>query len=90
MNVLSVLLDVIAVCKDVGDIFKFTAKTSGKELTKRDVTLVDRSGMSVSAKYIVVANIGICFGKSITENTIYKTIQLVFHASVQFQLKSVY
>ncbi|XP_037037026.1 replication protein A 70 kDa DNA-binding subunit [Bradysia coprophila] len=41
-------VDVAGVCREVGDIFQFTAKTTGRELKKRDVTLVDRSGSSVS------------------------------------------
>lgn len=40
--------DVGGVCREVGDILQFTAKTSGRELKKREVTLVDRSGASVS------------------------------------------
>lgn len=39
--------DVAGVCRDVGEINQFTAKTTGRELKKRDVTLVDRSGASV-------------------------------------------
>lgn len=41
-------VDVAGVCREVGEINQFTAKTSGRELKKRDVTLVDRSGSSVS------------------------------------------
>lgn len=40
-------IDVAGVCRDVGDVFQFTAKASGRELKKRDVTLVDRSSASV-------------------------------------------
>lgn len=36
-------IDVIGVCRDVGELQAFTAKATGKELKKRDVTLVDNS-----------------------------------------------
>lgn len=36
------LLDVIGVCRDVSDLFEFTSK-NGKELKKKEVTLVDKS-----------------------------------------------
>lgn len=39
--------DIIGVVKSVGDIFQFTAKTTNKELKKREVTLVDRSNTAV-------------------------------------------
>lgn len=39
--------DVAGVCRDVGDVLQFTAKASGRELKKRDITLVDRSGSAV-------------------------------------------
>lgn len=39
--------DIGGVCRDVGEIIQFTAKTTGRELKKRDVTLVDRSSASV-------------------------------------------
>lgn len=35
--------DVIGVCREVGDLQAFTAKSTGKELKKRDITLVDNS-----------------------------------------------
>lgn len=41
------IVDVIAVCKDATDVVKLTAKTTGRELTKRDVTLVDQSNSSI-------------------------------------------
>lgn len=37
------VIDVIGVCSDVGQLQAFVAKTSGKEMKKRDVTLVDNS-----------------------------------------------
>lgn len=39
--------DVVAVCRDVGDVFRFTAKTSGKEMVKREITLVDSSNAAI-------------------------------------------
>lgn len=42
------IVDVIAVCKDATDATKLTAKTTGKELTKREVNLVDQSGASIA------------------------------------------
>lgn len=36
------------VCREVGDVIQFTAKTSGRELKKRDIILVDTSLASVS------------------------------------------
>lgn len=41
------IVDVIACCKDASDVTKLTAKTTGRELTKRDVTLVDDSNSSI-------------------------------------------
>nr|CAD7459617.1 unnamed protein product [Timema tahoe] len=41
-------VDVIGVCKNVGDVVTFTARTTNKELKKRDITLVDQSNTSVS------------------------------------------
>lgn len=41
-------VDVVGVCRSVGEIVRFTARTTGKELTKRDVNLVDSSNASVS------------------------------------------
>ncbi|XP_058057306.1 replication protein A 70 kDa DNA-binding subunit [Anopheles bellator] len=40
-------VDVIGVCKEAGDVVQFTAKASGRELRKREVTLVDSSNASV-------------------------------------------
>lgn len=42
------VVDVIGVCKDATDIQQFTAKSTGRELKKREVNLVDPSGSSVS------------------------------------------
>lgn len=42
-----VMLDVIGVCRETGDLFQFTAKASGRELKKRDITLVDSSNAAV-------------------------------------------
>ncbi|XP_053680234.1 replication protein A 70 kDa DNA-binding subunit [Anopheles nili] len=41
------MVDVIGMCKDAGDVTRFTAKTSGRELRKRELTLVDSSSASV-------------------------------------------
>ncbi|KAG4077768.1 hypothetical protein HA402_011197 [Bradysia odoriphaga] len=41
-------VDVAGVCREVGDIVHCTAKTTGRELKKRDVTLIDRSRSNVS------------------------------------------
>lgn len=38
----------IGVCQEIGDIRSFTAKSTGRELKKRDITLVDNSNASVS------------------------------------------
>ncbi|KAG7308878.1 hypothetical protein JYU34_006140 [Plutella xylostella] len=38
------LIDVIGVCKSAGDVQELTAKSSGRLLKKREVTLVDSSG----------------------------------------------
>lgn len=48
--------DVGGVCRDVGAIFEFTAKTSGRDLKKRDVTLVDRSSASVCISIVAFEN----------------------------------
>lgn len=42
------LVDVIGVVKSTGDISTIVARATGKELTKRDVTLVDDSACSIS------------------------------------------
>ncbi|XP_062558412.1 replication protein A 70 kDa DNA-binding subunit [Armigeres subalbatus] len=42
------LIDVIGICKEAGEVVQFTAKTSGRELKKRDITLVDMSNAAVS------------------------------------------
>lgn len=49
--------DIGGVCREVGDIIQFVAKTSGRELKKRDVTLVDRSSASVCIKHKWVVQI---------------------------------
>ncbi|XP_321709.5 replication protein A 70 kDa DNA-binding subunit [Anopheles gambiae] len=41
------MVDVIGMCKDASDVVQFTAKTSGRELRKREITLVDSSNASV-------------------------------------------
>lgn len=48
INSFSFHKDVIGVCKDVGELQQFTAKASGRELKKRDVTLVDNSNAAVN------------------------------------------
>lgn len=42
------LADVIGVCRDVGEVNKFTARASGRELIKRDIVLVDNSNAAVT------------------------------------------
>ncbi|GAB0090580.1 Replication protein A 70 kDa DNA-binding subunit [Sergentomyia squamirostris] len=42
------MIDVIGVCYTAGDVVQFTARTSGRELKKREVTLVDNSRATVS------------------------------------------
>lgn len=42
------ILDVIGVCKSVSDIQELTAKSTGKLLKKREVTIVDSSGGAIS------------------------------------------
>jgi replication factor A1 len=41
------IIDVIGVAKSAGDVVHLKAKTTGRDLVKRDVTLVDRSDASV-------------------------------------------
>ncbi|XP_055630999.1 replication protein A 70 kDa DNA-binding subunit [Toxorhynchites rutilus septentrionalis] len=41
------MLDVIGVCKEAGEIMQFTAKSSGRELKKREITMVDSSNAAV-------------------------------------------
>lgn len=43
-----IISDVIGVCRDVGDLQVFTAKSTGKELKKRDITMVDNRLVYVS------------------------------------------
>ncbi|XP_035779088.1 replication protein A 70 kDa DNA-binding subunit-like [Anopheles albimanus] len=40
-------VDVIGVCKEASEVVQFTAKTSGRELRKREATLVDSSNAAV-------------------------------------------
>lgn len=47
-------VDVVAVCRNVGELSRFTARSSGKELTKREVTLVDSSNAAVSVYRISI------------------------------------
>nr|XP_029715959.1 replication protein A 70 kDa DNA-binding subunit [Aedes albopictus] len=42
------IIDVIGICKEAGDVMQFTARSSGRELKKREVTLVDTSSAAVS------------------------------------------
>lgn len=44
----NVFLDIIGVCKSANDLQELTAKSTGKLLKKREVTLVDSSGGAVS------------------------------------------
>uniref|UniRef100_A0A182Y582 Replication protein A subunit n=1 Tax=Anopheles stephensi TaxID=30069 RepID=A0A182Y582_ANOST len=41
------MVDVIGMCKEAGEVMQFTARTSGRELRKREITLVDSSAASV-------------------------------------------
>ncbi|XP_053684561.1 replication protein A 70 kDa DNA-binding subunit [Sabethes cyaneus] len=41
------MVDVIGVCKEVSEVSQFTARASGRELKKREVTLVDTSNATV-------------------------------------------
>ncbi|XP_059611665.1 replication protein A 70 kDa DNA-binding subunit [Phlebotomus argentipes] len=41
------MIDVIGVCSNAGEMVQFTARSSGRELRKRDLTLVDQSKASV-------------------------------------------
>ena len=43
-----IFIDVIGVCKNAGPVGHIIAKNSGKEFTKRDITLVDKSNTEVS------------------------------------------
>ncbi|KAK9871429.1 hypothetical protein WA026_012805 [Henosepilachna vigintioctopunctata] len=42
------LVDICAICKNVSDVQVFQAKTTGRDLTKRDVALVDQSNTSIN------------------------------------------
>lgn len=41
-------VDVIGICKDVGELQVFTARTNNREMKKRDLTLVDTSNASIT------------------------------------------
>ena len=41
-------VDTLGVCRDASDIQRFVARTSGRELIKREITLVDNSNSSIS------------------------------------------
>nr|XP_029715889.1 replication protein A 70 kDa DNA-binding subunit-like [Aedes albopictus] len=41
------IIDVIGVCKEAGDVIQFTARSTGRELKKREVILVDKSNVAV-------------------------------------------
>lgn len=45
------VLDVIGIVKDCGDLQQITAKTTQKQLTKRDITLLDNSNASVRVTF---------------------------------------
>lgn len=40
--------DVLGICRDAGEVIQFTAKTTNRELKKRDITLVDSSQASIT------------------------------------------
>ncbi|XP_055587325.1 replication protein A 70 kDa DNA-binding subunit-like [Uranotaenia lowii] len=42
------IIDMIGVCKEASEVVQFTAKTSGRDLKKREVTVVDTSNAAVS------------------------------------------
>lgn len=39
-------------CKKIGDLQTFTARTTNKELTKRDIVLVDKTNREVKRKLV--------------------------------------
>ncbi|XP_065081416.1 replication protein A 70 kDa DNA-binding subunit [Ochlerotatus camptorhynchus] len=41
------VIDVVGICKEAGDVLQFTARSSGRELKKREVTVVDSSNAAV-------------------------------------------
>lgn len=41
------MIDVVGICKEASDVMQFTAKSSGRELKKREVTMVDSSNAAV-------------------------------------------
>lgn len=42
------MIDVIGVCKQIGDVQTLTARSTGKELKKRDIVLVDQSKSAIT------------------------------------------
>ena len=40
--------DIIGICRKVGDLVKFTARSSEREVKKRELTVVDKSLVAVS------------------------------------------
>lgn len=42
------IVDVIGICKDVGELQVFTARSNNREMKKRDLTLVDASNASIT------------------------------------------
>lgn len=50
LNCCILFVDVIGVCKETFDISFVTKRSSGKELTKRDVQLIDTTAREVSIK----------------------------------------
>lgn len=41
------MIDVVGICKEAGDVMQFTARSSGRELKKREITIVDSSNAAV-------------------------------------------
>ena len=48
-----IFTDVIGVCKSCGDIQTLFARTTNRELKKRDVTIVDESDTAVSVHMLI-------------------------------------
>lgn len=55
----------MGLCRDTGDVFQFTARASGRELKKREITLIDASNASV------------CFISILYKKTEYLTLFLL-------------
>lgn len=64
------LTDVIGVCKSASDVQELTAKSTGKLLKKREVTLVDQSGGAVSCTLLVDAIFVLVVSINVTKCTI--------------------